>query len=236
MLRPEIRSLLSIARRAEVTGVGWRSLSRFYDLPADLRGLRLLDICAGMSDLAYRSREGGADAYALDIFYGDLRSLRLRHRENFAGIAKNVFHAHPHSEEARRIYVSYVAGFEEGLKSRPCPYVAGSATELPFPASSFDLLTSFNGIFGTLDWDRALLLAALREAIRVLKPGGSVQLVPYQDGPVLSEAERDNQREAVGTLAGVPGIEIREAVAREDPMLGGRVGRLTITKGRHEGY
>jgi SAM-dependent methyltransferase len=222
--------LLAIAERAEVTGVGWRSLSRFYSLPDGLNGLRVLDVCSGMSDFAYQLRKQGAEAYALDLFYADLSVLRSRHLTNFDGIARNVFHTEPNSDQGKSLYRSYVDGFEAGLRTSPSIYVGASATALPFPASSFDLVTSFNGIFGTLDFDLPVLTTALDEAIRVLRPDGTLQIVPYQEGPVLDDTECRNQREAVARLRELGMVHMSEDIARQEAMLGGSIGRLTVTK------
>jgi len=222
-------TLLSIAENAEVTGIGWRSLSRFYSLPDNLGGLRVLDLCSGMSDFAFSLRQRGALAYALDVLYGDLAAFRLRHRRSFGAITRDVFNVEPESEQAAEIYRSYVQGFESGLRRRPCFYVAGSATQLPFEADSFDMVTSCNGVFGALDFAPDLLLQALTEAVRVVKPGGSVQIVPYQSGLILGDAERDNQRTAIEALSRLPGIQLSSSIKQEaEPV--GTIGKLTIRK------
>ena len=135
-------TLLSIAENAEVTGIGWRSLSRFYSLPDNLGGLRVLDLCSGMSDFAFSLRQRGALAYALDVLYGDLAAFRLRHRHSFGAITRDVFNVEPESEQAEEIYRSYVQGFESGLLRQPCFYIAGSATQIPFEADTFDATTN----------------------------------------------------------------------------------------------
>ena len=231
MARKHVGPLLALAQHAEITGVGWRSLSRFYDaLPSDLTGLRVLDICAGMSDCAFRLRERGAEAYAVDLAYADLESMYARHRRSFEVTAANVFKVAPGSPRAGELYQTFVAGFEAGLRSHPSMYVAASATALPFPSESFDFAVSFNGIFGTLDFDAGVLSAALGEAIRVTRPGGTVQLVPYLEGPVLDDLERSHQRAAIEALKAVHGIAMSDAVARSEALLGGGIGRLTIVK------
>ena len=222
-------SLLSLARGAEVTGIAWRSLARFYSLPGALDGLRVLDVCAGMSDGVYRLRQAGAEAYAVDTCYADLDEMYARHRKGFEVTARNVFGVEPDSPRGLELYRSFTEGFEAGLAGSTC--VAASATALPFGDESFDLVLSFNGIFGTLDFAPALLREALLEAVRVVRPGGSVQLLPFQQGPVLNDVERANQLEAVRELASLPGIAVHDQVARSEPGLGG-VRRLTITKTR----
>jgi SAM-dependent methyltransferase len=227
-LTPEV--VLAISANAEVTGIGWKSLSRFYDLPKDVKGLRTLDLCAGMSDFAYGLRNRGAEAYALDLLYGDMKTLVERHQLAFREVARDVFHTRPDGPKARQIYRSYVQAFNESLRKKPRFYVGASATALPFAGASFDLVTSFNGLFGTLDFDSRALNPALAEALRVLKPGGSLQLLPYQRGPILDDHQRRTQREAVEALAVTPGLEFADTIARESALLGGGIARLTITK------
>jgi SAM-dependent methyltransferase len=222
-------SLLSLARGAEVTGIAWRSQARFYSLPGPLDGLRVLDVCAGMSDSVYRLRQAGAEAYGVDTCYADLDDMLARHRQGFEVTARNVFAVEPDSQRGRDLYRSFTEGFVAGLNGST--YVAASATALPFPDAHFDLVLSFNGIFGTLDFAPALLRQALQEALRVLRPGGSVQLLPFQQGPVLNDVERANQLSAIPELAARPGIEVHHEVARSEPGMGG-VRRLTITKTR----
>jgi ubiquinone/menaquinone biosynthesis C-methylase UbiE len=227
-LTPDV--VLAISANAEVTGIGWKSLSRFYDLPKDLTGLRTLDLCAGMSDFAYGLRKRGADAYALDLLYADMKTLVQRHQAAFREVARDVFHTRPDGPKARQIYGGYVQAFNESLRKKPRFYVGASATALPFADASFDLVTSFNGLFGTLDFDGRALTPALAEALRVLRPGGSLQLLPYQRGPILDDHQRRTQREAIEALADTPGLEFADTIARESALLGGGIARLTITK------
>ena len=154
----------------------------------------------------------------------------MRHRDNFDATCQDVFDAEPGSEQAEALYGSFVQGFIESLTTVPSIYVAGSATALPFRSKSFDLVTSFNGLFGALDFDLDVLVTALLEAVRVIKPGGRVQLIPFQDSPILDHSERQIQCAAIEALAKTAAVELSEAVARDEPLLGGRIGRLTITK------
>jgi SAM-dependent methyltransferase len=225
---PEL--LLSISDHGEVTGIGWKSLSRFFDLPPDLKGLRTLDVCSGLSDFAHGLRQRGAEAYALDLLYGDFRLLTDRHKESFREIARDVFHTSANSPKGRQIYEQYVRSFRTSLKKTPSTYIAGSATHLPFADSSFDLVTSFNGLFGTLDFDARALEPALLEVLRVIKPGGCVQLIPYQRGPILDDHQRQAQRDALEAVRALEGVTLSDHIARDSALLGGSVAVLTITK------
>ena len=62
------------------------------------------------------------------------------------------------------------ASLREGLTLRPgCSFVCGDACNLPFPDASFDLVTLLDVLEHIPDDDRAA-----REAMRVLKPGGTL--------------------------------------------------------------
>lgn len=195
-----------------------------------MKGLRVLDLCGGLSDCAYQLRQQGAEAFAVDLAYADMDAMYERHRRSFEVTARNVFHAEPGSARGEELYGAFVAGFEAGLRDHPSMYVAASATALPFPSGSFGAVLSFNGVFGTLDFDPSILASALGEAIRVTRPGGTIQLVPYLDGPVLNERERANQQAATAALEAMPNLELTSAVARSEALLGGGIGRLTIVK------
>ena len=210
-----------------MTGIGWRSQSRFYALPDVLGGLKVLDICAGMSDSVHYLREQGAEAYAVDTAYADLEAMYARHYASFEVTARTVFGLEPDSARGVELYRSLTAGFVAGAQGGGC--VAASATALPFPDACFDLVLSFNGIFGTLDFDAGVLASALAEAVRVTKPGGSIQLVPYQHGPVLSDLERSNQATAVHALSRAGRVNLIDAIARTEAGMGA-VNRLTITR------
>ena len=222
--------VIAISGHAEVTGIGWKSLSRFFDLPKDVRGLRTLDVCAGMSDFAYALHQRGAEAHALDLLYGDFQELTERHKVSFRDIARDVFHTNPNGTKGRQIYEQYVRSFRDSLKKAPGIYVGGSATHLPFADASFDFVTSFNGLFGTLDFDGRALTPALLEVLRVLKPGGSAQLIPYQRGPILDDHQRQAQRDAVDPLRNREDITLSDHIAHDSALLGGSVAILTITK------
>jgi demethylmenaquinone methyltransferase / 2-methoxy-6-polyprenyl-1,4-benzoquinol methylase len=68
-----------------------------------------------------------------------------------------------------------------GSKSRAedrMMWVEADALQLPFPAESFDLVTSAFGFRNLADYD-----AGLREIHRVLKPGGECGILEFSDPP-----------------------------------------------------
>lgn len=64
---------------------------------------------------------------------------------------------------------------------QPRQLVVGSAEDLPFPTSSFDLVYSFGVLHHCADTPRAL-----REAVRVLRPGGELKIMLYNRHSILA--------------------------------------------------
>jgi len=105
----------------------------------------------------------------------------------------------------------------EGVRDR-VEVLDGDARELPFPAGSFDLVVSSLTLHNIRDVDERKL--ALREAVRVLHPGGRLRIVdlhtrtyvePLQDAGCLDvEVHRLDWR----TWCGVPGHHLNLVEAR----------------------
>src|SRR5207248_5583747 len=79
----------------------------------------------------------------------------------------------------RRAFRRFVASFQDPRQRRR--YLAAVATALPLPDGAADLVYSLDCVTQYLDRDWELLLAAVREALRVLRPGGRLALVPFRD-------------------------------------------------------
>jgi SAM-dependent methyltransferase len=62
--------------------------------------------------------------------------------------------------------------FDDSARDAGVRLVQGDAAEMPFPDAAFDLVCSFNAFEHLADPE-----AVLREAIRVLKPGGAIYLL-----------------------------------------------------------
>ena len=95
--------------------------------------------------------------------------------------------------------------------------VQASATSLPFPDASFDVVTSFDVIYALEDTDEA---AALREMSRVLRPGGHL---------VINVAAMDLLRGNHSVLAGEVRRYSRRTLRERLERNGFDVRRLTYT-------
>jgi hypothetical protein len=180
--KPSDDKAAKLAEECPVTGNRWDVLRKFYKLPEDVQGLRILDVCAGESDLTASLSLLGADAIALDALYDNLPSLHSRRKITFArhfGIDLNdTVNPDLHTFDQKPSIIT----FRSSIERDPKRYIKGLANKLPFEDSSFDFVLSFYGIIGVLDQDMPLLRRSVDEAIRVVKSGGQIQLGPANPG------------------------------------------------------
>jgi demethylmenaquinone methyltransferase/2-methoxy-6-polyprenyl-1,4-benzoquinol methylase len=109
-------------------------------------GLRVLDLATGTGDLAFAAAARGARVVGLDITY---RMIELARRKSQPASPK-------------------LAG-TEGERRRALDFLVGDMLALPFPAASFDVVTTGYGLRNVPD-----LPQAIDEIRRVLAPGGRV--------------------------------------------------------------
>jgi len=158
----------------------------YLKLPENLNGLKLLEVGAGSSDLTEELSSRGADAYALDPGYSDPDQLvaRARAHNNSAGF----------NDTQKAARESTVIRFQLALDRNPDHYIAGSVLELPFPDETFDIVLSVDTMTIYFALEHAKLLKAITECLRVTKPGGFVQLFPFQSKRVGFNEEIDTIR------------------------------------------
>ena len=102
---------------------------------------------------------------------------------------------------------------------------AGSASELPWPAQSFDLVTQFTVFTSILD--PALKRAVAAEMVRILKPDGAILWFDFRvDNPANSHVRGIPAREIRSLFAG---CEIALASALLAPPLGRLIARWSWT-------
>jgi len=153
----------------------------FIRFPAQLDGVRVLDVGAGQSACVAWLNAQGADAYALDPRYSNLRRLdadmdtamspvleKLERR--YGRATASMLHA---ANETTR------ADFRLDVSSHGGHYIAGLAGSLPFATGSFDFIYSTNCIGKGIDEDESLLSQVVSECLRVLRSGGELQIWPF---------------------------------------------------------
>ena len=107
-------------------------------------GLRVLDLATGTGDLAFAAADRGARVVGLDITYRMIELARGK--------------SQPASPELAPA---------EGERKGELQFVVGDMLALPFPAASFDVVTTGYGLRNVPD-----LPLAIEEIRRVLAPGG----------------------------------------------------------------
>jgi len=107
-------------------------------------GLRVLDLATGTGDLAFAAAARGARVVGLDITY---RMIELARRKSQPASPK--------------------LAVADGERRRALRFMVGDMLALPFPAASFDIVTTGYGLRNVPD-----LPQAIDEIRRVLAPGG----------------------------------------------------------------
>jgi ubiquinone/menaquinone biosynthesis C-methylase UbiE len=163
-----------LALRMPVSSNSADFLLPYYDLQFihNVAGTKILDICGGGSDLTAALLSMGADAYALDIGYIDVRTHRKMLAE--AAVPPN-----------QNFIIS-----QDGYPER---YVGATATQIPFPDKSFDKVLSYYGIFGVMDEDYHFLFDSIEEALRILKDDGQLQVGPLMTGGITKEGKANQK-------------------------------------------
>jgi SAM-dependent methyltransferase len=160
-------------------------LRRYVELPDVLDGRSILDIGAGTSTASMDFAANGARVIALDLRFRNAAEIRRSSGDYFTGFrsnlddpvlrSRNPLLAHVYEddrEDAKRFFRDF-ARASQGI------YVAGDLWKLPFADSSFDYVFSIRCLADCYV-DADVFLEAACEALRVAKPGSSVQVSPWQ--------------------------------------------------------
>ena len=123
-------------------GQDQRWKQRVIALAAPRPGLRVLDLATGTGDLAFAAAARGAQVVGLDITY---RMIEL----------------------ARHKVARTFQGRDRAPERGALQFMVGDMLALPFPAASFDIVTTGYGLRNVPD-----LPLAIEEIRRVLAPGG----------------------------------------------------------------
>ncbi len=163
----------------------WSVVAALIPFDAEVAGSTIVDVGAGGSNAVAALLDAGANAFAIDPRY---RSWAALERECTAYFERHeALGRLPQAREAsanpiaeqRAAFRDFATSFHD-----PCTagrYRAAVATNLPFAADSVDLVYSLDCITQYLDRRFELLAAAVDEALRVLRSGGRLVLVPFRD-------------------------------------------------------
>lgn len=161
-----------------VTSRAYEEYVAFFALGSDaLRGLRVLDCCAGASSFVARACREGADAVAVDPAYAsagdELAEIGRRGLHDGNAIADSfpgrfTWEWYGSVQARERMRARALAEFLLDLGEHPARYVTASLPSLPFDDDRFDLVLCSHLLFTWADqlgyeWH----LAALRELCRV---------------------------------------------------------------------
>lgn len=153
---------------------------QYLGLPQERIGLIIVDVAAGLSSLTPTLLAEGANVYAVDSVYGATR-------EELEGLidetrTKTLASTPPgYFQEMDRLVREASGQFEVSYVACPDRYIKGYATRLPFPDNFADYAISMNGISGFIR-EPDVLIEAIKEALRIVKPGGKVVLAPWFSG------------------------------------------------------
>lgn len=126
----------------------------YFDLPKKIKGLTILDVGAGLSTITAQLQKQGANAIAVDYAYEDLDKLQAATR--------------------------YAPGtFRETPTKGKIKAVAAFAGQLPFPDNSINICLSSFFIDQLVVKHGDTMIKIVSEVLRVLKPGGNLQINPW---------------------------------------------------------
>ena len=197
-----------IGAKAHPSAEPWEDIFESVQFPEDLRGLTILDVGAGASDATARLVELGADAYALDPLYKSTSDLKGKVRiQNKIPL---------YSKDAKKRRHEALERFMASFKNEPERYKTASATQIPFPDDTFDIVYSVAAVLRYLDLDLQILLKAVSECLRVAKPGGRISFAPYMQRHIswpgfINDLRIDNEKKMLGWFNSNPQVtHVRE--------------------------
>jgi len=119
---------------------------RLVSMPGPVAGRRVLDLASGTGDIAFEAAAHGARVTGLDITH---RMVEIAH------------------SKAHRVPNTGYRTPDTGPRTPNPRFLVGDMMALPFGAAQFDVVTTGYGLRNVPDLD-----GALREIVRVLRPGG----------------------------------------------------------------
>jgi demethylmenaquinone methyltransferase/2-methoxy-6-polyprenyl-1,4-benzoquinol methylase len=139
-----------------------------YDLLNHLLSLNIDRLWRSAVAREFREVLSRADARALDLCCGTGDLTLALHDTGPAQVIGADF-CHP-------MLVLAASKFAKAAERRPPPVLEADALQLPFPDSSFDLITVAFGFRNLADYD-----GGLREMFRLLRPGGRIGILEFSE-------------------------------------------------------
>lgn len=159
-----LKSEQVLAQRTFSSSAPYRTVREVLGLPEDVKGLRIVDVGAGASDAVAGLNEDGAEAFGVDPGFDNSRKL-ARSAEQYLRANSS-----PRDREYFEPRWEALQKFLQDVRRNRNKYLVGYAGSLPFEDSSVDIVYSLLAVSFFLSMDRALLLQAVQEGLRVLKP------------------------------------------------------------------
>lgn len=165
-----------------------------YDLavPTNIVGKTVLDIASGCSDFVWWLSERGATAYGVDIGYRDPEAL-IQKAMGFLLVKQESAlcmlgtELSDTSRDLRQRTLQVIGRFRVDIDEHPERYMPDSAADLSFDDETFDHAFNHSFFTSTAGLHMEFLTQCISEALRVLKPRGSLHISPLQTTSVLDD-------------------------------------------------
>lgn len=163
--------------------------SHWLKLPEKLKGALTIDVGGGGSNLSQYLRARGADAHAVDPRYSDDLNPLLESVRGKLGLSPQDLDLDSFWGKVRAYFMKDGSNYEKNqyafermladYKRHPEKYLVGRADSLPFEDNVADYVHSLEAVSAFLMNDVTELRNSVRDMVRVLKPGGTLQITPW---------------------------------------------------------
>ncbi|HUQ84837.1 MAG TPA: class I SAM-dependent methyltransferase [Candidatus Limnocylindrales bacterium] len=212
-----------------VSSIDRRSVARVINFPRKIKGKVIVDIGSGASNMVARLRKKGAIAFGVDIGYSNIDRL-IKNADYYS--RDRTFWQEERKVGEKKFTLDYPfdpsttswASFgidqkalldfsNDARDTENSSYIAADARALPFPDESVDFAYSNLALTIFLSKDRNAFLRSVHEAVRILKPGGELQLFDWISGDDWSSAQIRNGRALLDSLRSIK-IPFQEETVR----------------------
>lgn len=181
----------AVANRLSVSSNPLSNVTIGLGLPVrDLVGKRMLDVAAGLSDFTCRANDEGAEAFAVDILYGNPKVLRAKGKE-FTDDQEKTIGRKSIKAQAGQLHPDLQALYDEltgstasrcldDMEANPGRYVAADAMNLPFANGSFQTVVSHSFLTSLEGLYPEFVTEVILEMLRVTERGGMLRIGPNE--------------------------------------------------------